>query len=78
MLVNKLECLLLTCDRIFDTSVKNPYACELLDQLLLLNPRKCCESDAAMNHAFFWTDPLPCDVFIVHTHSMFKHKCTIV
>jgi hypothetical protein len=42
--------------------VKDAYACELLDQLLVLDPSRHCESDVAMNHAFFWTDSLPSEL----------------
>jgi hypothetical protein len=40
--------------------VKDPYACDLIDRLLWLDPSKRIDSDAALNHDFFWTDPMPC------------------
>ena len=58
--------------------VKDPYAMDLIDKLLVLDPRKRIDSDSALNHDFFWVDPLPCDVsktlstlktsmFVMHT-----------
>ncbi|KDR22957.1 Cell division protein kinase 9 [Zootermopsis nevadensis] len=38
--------------------VKDPYACDLLDKLLVLDPSKRYDSDSALNHDFFWTDPM--------------------
>ena len=40
--------------------VKDPYACDLIDKLLYLDPSKRTDSDTALNHDFFWTDPMPC------------------
>jgi cyclin-dependent kinase 9 len=59
--------------------VKDPYACDLLDKLLTLDPTKRIDSDSALNHDFFWTDPLPCDLskmLAQHTHSMFEYLAT--
>jgi serine/threonine protein kinase len=42
--------------------VRDPCACELLDLLLVLDPGKRYSSDAALDHDFFWTDPMPCDL----------------
>ncbi|KAJ8981246.1 hypothetical protein NQ317_005761 [Molorchus minor] len=55
--------------------VKDPYACDLLDKLLVLDPSKRADSDTALNHDFFWTDPMPCDLgkmLANHTQSMFE------
>ncbi len=40
--------------------VKDAYACDLIDKLLWLDPSKRIDSDNALNHDFFWTDPMPC------------------
>ncbi|KAJ9596499.1 hypothetical protein L9F63_012482, partial [Diploptera punctata] len=56
--------------------VKDPFACDLLDKLLVLDPSKRYDSDSALNHDFFWTDPMPCDLskmLAQHTQSMFEY-----
>jgi len=55
--------------------VKDPYACDLLDKLLTLDPSKRVDADAALNHDFFWTDPMPCELSKMlgqHNQSMFE------
>ena len=42
--------------------VKDACAVDLIDKLLVVNPKKRLDSDKALNHDFFWTDPLPCDL----------------
>jgi cyclin-dependent kinase 9 len=42
--------------------VKDPFACDLLDKLLVLDPSKRYDSHSALDHDFFWTDPMPCDL----------------
>ncbi|XP_064457271.1 cyclin-dependent kinase 9-like isoform X2 [Ornithodoros turicata] len=56
--------------------VKDPYALDLLDKLLCLDPTKRYDSDNALNHDFFWTDPMPSDLAKMlsqHTQSMFEY-----
>jgi len=55
--------------------VKDPYACDLLDRLLTLDPSKRIDADTSLNHDFFWTDPMPCDLgkmLGTHNQSMFE------
>lgn len=56
--------------------VKCPFALDLLDKLLTLDPTKRIDSDSALNHDFFWSDPLPCELTKMlspHTQSMFEY-----
>ncbi|MEN2496326.1 MAG: P-TEFb-associated cyclin-dependent protein kinase Cdk9 [Marteilia pararefringens] len=40
--------------------VKDQYAIDLLDQLLLLDPSMRIDADTALNHDLFFVDPMPC------------------
>ena len=56
--------------------VKDPYACDLIDKLLCLDPSKRIDADAALNNDFFWTDPMPCSLEKMlsnHVQSMFEY-----
>eukprot|EP00118_Oscarella_pearsei_P008341 m.42473 g.42473 ORF g.42473 m.42473 type:complete len:376 (+) comp33359_c0_seq3:91-1218(+) len=56
--------------------VQDGNALDLIDKLLLLDPSKRVDSDNALNHDFFWTDPMPCDVIrslTTQTSSMFEY-----
>ena len=56
--------------------VKDPFACDLLDKLLTLDPSRRVDADTALNHDFFWTDPMPSDLAVMlqhHTQSMFEY-----
>lgn len=56
--------------------VQNPYGCDLLDKLLQLDPNGRIDADTALNHDFFWTDPMPSDLSKMlsnHLQSMFEY-----
>lgn len=56
--------------------VRDQYALDLLDKLLTLDPRQRYDSDNALNHDFFWMDPMPCDLSKMlsqHLTSMFEY-----
>ncbi|KAH7926241.1 Pkinase-domain-containing protein, partial [Leucogyrophana mollusca] len=38
-----------------------PETCDLLDKLLTCNPRERITASQALDHDYFWTDPLPAD-----------------
>ena len=42
--------------------VKDNNGVDLLDKLLTLDPKRRIDSDTALNHDFFWTDPMPADL----------------
>lgn len=56
--------------------VKDPYALDLIDKLLVLDPAQRTDSDDALNHDFFWSDPMPSDLknmLSTHNTSMFEY-----
>lgn len=56
--------------------VKDQYALDLIDKLLWLDPKHRVDSDEALNHDFFWTEPLPCELANMlsqHKTSMFEY-----
>ncbi|XP_014483440.1 PREDICTED: cyclin-dependent kinase 9-like [Dinoponera quadriceps] len=56
--------------------LKDRHACDLLDKLLTLDPDKRINADQSLNHDFFWSDPMPCDLskmLAQHTQSMFEY-----
>ena len=56
--------------------VRDQYALDLIDKLLTLDPKHRIDSDEALNHDFFWTEPLPCDLMNMlsqHKTSMFEY-----
>lgn len=42
--------------------IKDANALDLLDKLLTLDPKKRADSDEALDHDFFWSEPLPVDL----------------
>ncbi|XP_028411048.1 cyclin-dependent kinase 9-like [Dendronephthya gigantea] len=56
--------------------VRDVNALDLIDKMLMLDPKQRLDSDAALNHDFFWTDPMPCDIsptLARHNQSMFEY-----
>ncbi|MEJ1271689.1 cyclin-dependent kinase 9 (CDC2-related kinase) [Cricetulus griseus] len=56
--------------------VRDPYALDLIDKLLVLDPAQRIDSDDALNHDFFWSDPMPSDLkgmLSTHLTSMFEY-----
>lgn len=46
------------------TNVSNSLGketCDLLDKLLVLDPRERMNATQALDHEYFWSDPLPAD-----------------
>ena len=55
--------------------VRDQYALDLLDKLLCIDPKQRFDADTALNHDFFWVDPMPTDMARMlsqHTTSMFE------
>jgi len=54
--------------------IKDLNALDLLDKLLTLDPKKRIDSDEALDHDFFWTEPLPIDLKLDKlNNSMFEY-----
>ena len=58
-------------------------AIDLIDKLLVLDPTKRIDSGSALDHDFFWTDPMPIDLgetLSKHHTSMFEYmtRCVLV
>ncbi|XP_062940580.1 cyclin-dependent kinase 9-like [Cynocephalus volans] len=57
--------------------VRDPHALDLIDKLLVLDPAQRINSDDALNHDFFWSDPMPTDLkrmLSTHPTSMFEYQ----
>ncbi len=74
--VRSIEVKLMTVCRIGHETV------DLLDKLMVCNPRKRLTAAQALDHDYFWTDPLPADpkscavsssVIAVHCSDVFSH-----
>lgn len=55
--------------------IRNRDGCDLLDKLLQLDPDSRIDADSALNHDFFWSDPMPSDLSVMlshHSTSMFE------
>ena len=55
--------------------VKDQFAVDLLDKLLCLCPGKRLDANSALDHDFFWSDPMPVSLdkmLSQHTQSMFE------
>jgi len=54
--------------------IKDSNALDLLDKLLALDPKKRIDSDEALDHDFFWTEPMPTDLKLEKlSNSMFEY-----
>ncbi len=56
--------------------VKDQYALDLIEKLLTLDPKLRTKSDEALDHDFFWSDPMPDSLqrmLSSHTQSMFEY-----
>ncbi|XP_053462728.1 cyclin-dependent kinase 9-like [Nycticebus coucang] len=56
--------------------VRDPHALDLIDKLLVLDPAQRVDSDDALDHDFFWSDPMPSDLkgmLSNHLTSMFEY-----
>lgn len=45
-----------------ELGIRDPLVGDLLDKLLTLDPDKRINTDSALEHEFFWTKPMPCDL----------------
>ncbi|KAL1246460.1 Cyclin-dependent kinase [Trichinella spiralis] len=73
------------CGSITPTVWPGPYirdaqALDLIDALLTLDPTKRIDADRALNHQFFWQDPMPVPLHRMlsqHTTSMFEYLAPV-
>lgn len=43
----------------FKPLIRDSLGCDLLDKMLVLDPEKRIDAHNALDHEFFWTDPMP-------------------
>ena len=66
--------------------VEDPYSLDVIEKLLVLDPKKRFDADATLEHDFFWKASLPADLtctlsalhssmFVMHTES---HRPVVV
>nr|DBA24562.1 TPA: hypothetical protein GDO54_012195 [Pyxicephalus adspersus] len=56
--------------------VKDAYALDLIDKLIVLDPAQRIDSNHGLDHDFFWSDPMPSELrtmLSAHTQSMFEY-----
>lgn len=56
--------------------VKDQQALDLIDKLLNIDPKRRMDAAIALDHDFFWSDPMPCSLermLSTHTQSMFEY-----
>lgn len=58
--------------------VKDNQAVDLIDKLLVLDPRKRLDADAALNHDIFWEDPMPSQKDLAHKLNRFKSSMFVM
>ncbi|CAI8025613.1 Cyclin-dependent kinase 9 [Geodia barretti] len=58
--------------------VRDMHAIDLIDKLLVLDPKKRLDSDGALNHDFFWEDPMPSQSDLAHTLSKVRRSMFVM
>ena len=58
--------------------VKDSHAVDLIDKLLMLDPKKRIDSDAALNHDFFWEDPMASQTDLMQTLARYKNSMFVM
>ena len=62
LLYDYLMKIIMNSSNFIQYDVKCFQALDLLDKLLTLDPSKRVDSSSALDHDFFWTDPMPGDL----------------